>query len=103
VVSFCQNKRNLVSRIYKHQPHIDSDTADVREKLYSTGDLISGHAECNNESAVTTLHKAISEKLTELCGDEDWRSRNAGMEALLKFAGYGEILEHTSLILADII
>ena len=72
----------------KYEHHTDNDLADIREKLYSPRGLVDGRTDGNNESAVTGFHKVISKELTELCGDDDVRSRGAGVEIILKLAVY---------------
>jgi hypothetical protein len=74
----------------KCQPRTDSDLADVREKLYRPRGFIGYHLGCDGESAVAAFHKEISRNLTELCCEDDERSREAGRNTLIKLAEYGK-------------
>ena len=85
----------------KYELHTDNDLADIREQLYSPRGLVDGRADGNDESAVTAFHKVISKKLTGLCGDDDVRSRGAGVEITLKLAVYGTPLSCARSSLAD--
>jgi len=90
VDGFSPSKFYLVNKISKYQHYTDSDLADMREKLYHPSNLIGGHMSCDDESAVAEFHNEISRNLTELCCEDDARSREAGLNTLIKLAVYSK-------------
>ena len=100
---FSQSKFYLVNTTSKYQCPTDINLADIREKLHCPKGLIARHIDCCDYSAATLFHNEISEKLVELCGDDDARSRKAGVQTILKLAGYSKLLSSVSSSLADAI
>jgi hypothetical protein len=68
----------------------NEDQADVREKIYNLGGPKQWGFD-GDKAKSPAIHEEVFRRLSQLCGDDDWHSSEAGMQVLIKLEGSCEV------------